>query len=52
MWCTVSPTDVITRVAGTSDAHLKFSSDVAMPADDGFLIADTGNDIVCAVSAV
>jgi len=55
----VSPTGVITRVAGTpgtignngddgaaNDAELSFPAGVAVTADGGFLIADTGNNEV------
>jgi sugar lactone lactonase YvrE len=55
---------VIIRVAGTgtvgnsgddgpaTDAQLNFPNGLAVTADGGFLIADTGNEIVRAVSAV
>ena len=58
----VSPAGVITRVAGTgtagssgddgpaADAELAFPSGVAVTANGGFLIADTGNNQVRAVS--
>ena len=58
----VSPAGVITRVAGTgtagntgddgpaTDAELNFPGGVAATADGGFLIADTANNVVRAVS--
>jgi hypothetical protein len=58
----VSPAGVITRVAGTgtggnsgddgpaTDAQLNFPTEVAVTADGGFLIADSGNNVVRAVS--
>ena len=59
----VSAAGVITRVAGTgtagnsgddgpaTDAELSFPNVVAVTADGGFLIADSGNNVVRAVSA-
>ena len=59
----VSAAGVITRVAGTgtpgnsgddgpaTDARLKFPNGVAATADGGFLIADSGNNVVRKVSA-
>jgi hypothetical protein len=59
----VSSTGVITRVAGTGkggnsgddgpaiDAELSLQSGVAVTADGGFLIADTGNHVVRKVSS-
>ena len=59
----VSAAGVITRVAGTGDlgnggddgpatvAQLKFPNGVAVTADGGFLIADSGNSVVRKVSA-